>query len=109
VTGNVTTREGTVRVGPETEIRGDVAGEYVEVHREAEIEGAIRATEEMSMVSEPVLDDSVVETSDAADDDADATAADETAGAAGDGAETTGDTVSGDDGTDDAGVEREAE
>jgi predicted acyltransferase (DUF342 family) len=70
VTGNVTTREGTVRIGPETEIRGDVAGEYVEVHREADIEGAIRATEEMSMVSEPVLDDSVVDTSgvDATDD-----------------------------------------
>jgi predicted acyltransferase (DUF342 family) len=61
VTGNVTTREGTVRIGPETDIRGDVSGEYVEVHREAEIEGSIRATAEMSMVSEPVLDDSVVE------------------------------------------------
>jgi predicted acyltransferase (DUF342 family) len=61
VTGNVTTREGTVRVGPDTTIRGDLSGEYVEVHREADIEGSIRATEEMSMVSEPVLDDSVVE------------------------------------------------
>jgi predicted acyltransferase (DUF342 family) len=60
VTGNVTTREGTVRIGPGTTIRGDVAGEFVEVHREADIEGAIRASEEMSMVSEPVLDDAVV-------------------------------------------------
>ena len=60
VTGNVTTREGTVRIGPGTTIRGDVAGEFVEVHREADIEGAIRAGEEMSMVSEPVLDDAVV-------------------------------------------------
>jgi len=62
VTGNVTTRGGTVRVGPGTTIRGDVAGEFVEVHREATVEGAIRASEEMSMVSEPVLDDTVVGT-----------------------------------------------
>ncbi len=61
VTGNVTTREGTVRVGPGTTIRGDVAGQFVEVHREATVEGAIRATEEMSMVSDPVLDDAVVD------------------------------------------------
>jgi len=80
VTGNVTTREGTVRIGPETEIRGDVAGEYVEVHREADIEGAIRATEEMSMVSEPVLDDSVVDTSGVDEtDDSDESTTDETA------------------------------
>ena len=61
ITGNVTTREGTVRIGPQVEIRGDVSGEYVEVHHDAEIEGAIRATEEMSMVSERVIDDSVIE------------------------------------------------
>ncbi len=60
LTGNVTTRTGTVRVGPEVKIRGDVAGEFVEIHHEAEIEGAIRASEEMSMVSEPVIDDTVV-------------------------------------------------
>jgi predicted acyltransferase (DUF342 family) len=59
VTGNVTTREGTVRVGPGTTVRGDLSGEFVEVHREATVEGAIRASEEMSMVSEPVLDDAV--------------------------------------------------
>jgi predicted acyltransferase (DUF342 family) len=60
VTGNVTTREGTVRVGPEVTVRGDVAGEFVEVHRDADIEGAIRATEETSIVSDPVLDDAAV-------------------------------------------------
>jgi predicted acyltransferase (DUF342 family) len=60
VTGNVTTRNGTVRVGPGAEIRGDVSGEYVEVHHEATVEGAIRAREETSMVSETVLDDEVV-------------------------------------------------
>jgi predicted acyltransferase (DUF342 family) len=61
VTGNVTTRNGTVRIGPDTEVRGDVSGEYVEVHQDADIEGAIRAREEMTMVNETVLDDSVVE------------------------------------------------
>jgi predicted acyltransferase (DUF342 family) len=59
VTGNVTTRTGTIRIGPDTDIRGDVSGEFVEIHRDAEVEGAIRASEEMSMVSEPVLDDSL--------------------------------------------------
>ena len=64
VAGNVTTREGTVRIGPGAVIRGDVSGEYVEVHREATVEGGIRASEEMSMVSEPVLDDTdIVSTS----------------------------------------------
>jgi len=60
LTGNVTTRSGTVRIGPGVEVRGDVSGEHVEIHHEAEVEGAIRATEETTMVSEPVIDDSVV-------------------------------------------------
>jgi predicted acyltransferase (DUF342 family) len=60
VTGNVTTREGTVRVGPDADVRGDVSGEFVEIHHEAEIEGHIRADEEMEMVSETVPDDSAV-------------------------------------------------
>jgi predicted acyltransferase (DUF342 family) len=55
VAGNVTTRNGTVRVGPDTEIRGDISGEFVEVHHEATIEGAIRAREETSMVNEEVV------------------------------------------------------
>jgi len=60
VTGNVTTREGTVRIGPNAVIRGDVSGEFVEVHHDATVEGGIRATEETSMVSESVIEDSVV-------------------------------------------------
>ena len=60
VTGNVTTKSGTVRVGPDANVRGDVSGDYVEVHHEATVEGSIRASEEMSMVSEPVIDDAVV-------------------------------------------------
>jgi cytoskeletal protein CcmA (bactofilin family) len=64
VTGNVTTRDGTVRIGPDTDIRGDVSGEYVEIHQDADVEGAIRAREEMTMVNETVLDDSVIESVD---------------------------------------------
>ena len=60
VTGNVTTRSGTVRIGPGVGVRGDISGDYVEVHHDATVEGAIRARDEMSMVSEPVLDDEVV-------------------------------------------------
>jgi len=62
VTGNVTTRSGTVRIGPDVEVRGDVSGEFVEIHHEADVEGAIRASEEMTMVSEPVIDDDVIGT-----------------------------------------------
>jgi cytoskeletal protein CcmA (bactofilin family) len=61
VTGNVTTRDGTVRIGPDAEIRGDVSGGSVELHHDAEIEGAIRASEETTIVSERVLDDTLVE------------------------------------------------
>ena len=57
VTGNVTTREGTVRIGPGAVVRGDLSGEYVEVHQDATVEGAIRASEETTMVSTPVFDD----------------------------------------------------
>jgi predicted acyltransferase (DUF342 family) len=60
VTGNVTTRNGTVRIGPDTNVRGDVSGEYIEVHRDATIEGALRAREETSIVSEPVIDETVI-------------------------------------------------
>ena len=100
VAGNVTTREGTVRVGPGTTVRGDVAGEFVEVHRQADVDGAIRASEEMSMVSEPVLDDAVIagdsgEVTDGTGDEA------VTVETSGDGDQTgEGDEVSGDEQTD---------
>jgi predicted acyltransferase (DUF342 family) len=55
VTGNVTTRNGTVRIGPDVTVRGDVSGEFVEVHQDADIEGAIRASEETTMVNENVV------------------------------------------------------
>jgi predicted acyltransferase (DUF342 family) len=77
VAGDVTTRGGTVRVGPDTNVRGDISGEYVEVHHEATVEGAIRAREEMSMVSEPVIDDAVVDETAEDDSETDDTAADD--------------------------------
>nr|WP_267163817.1 polymer-forming cytoskeletal protein [Halovenus salina] len=67
VTGNVTTRSGTIRVGPDTHVRGDISGGYVEIHRDAEVEGAIRAREEMTIVSEPVVDDAVIDSEDETD------------------------------------------
>jgi len=70
VAGNVTTRTGTVRIGPDTHVRGDVAGEHVEVHREAEIDGSIRAREETTMVTEPVLEEPAVVSLDEIDEDA---------------------------------------
>jgi predicted acyltransferase (DUF342 family) len=78
VTGNVTTRDGTIRIGPNTVIRGDVSGEYVEIHQDADVEGAIRAREEMTMVNETVLDDSVIESVDVAESDEEESAADDT-------------------------------
>ncbi len=78
VTGNVTTRDGTIRIGPNTDIRGDVSGEYVEIHQDADIEGAIRAREEMTMVNETVLDDSVIEPVGVAENTEDESAADDT-------------------------------
>ncbi len=71
VTGNVTTREGTIRVGPNADVRGDVSGEFVEIHQDADVEGSIRASEEMTIVNEPVLDDSVAAAVDPDDDTAD--------------------------------------
>ncbi|MFB6310205.1 MAG: acyltransferase [Salinirussus sp.] len=55
IAGNLTTRSGTIRIGPNALIRGDVAADYVEVHDEAEVEGSIRAREETTIVTEPVL------------------------------------------------------
>ena len=60
VTGNVTTRNGDVAIGPGATIRGDVAGDHVEVHTDATVEGEIRARRGTTMVDEPVLDGPVV-------------------------------------------------
>jgi predicted acyltransferase (DUF342 family) len=60
VAGNVTTRSGTVRVGPDAIVRGDVAADHVEIHDDAEVEGAIRAREETTIVTAPVLTEPAV-------------------------------------------------
>ncbi len=67
VAGNVTTRAGTVRIGPDTHVRGDVAADRVEVHRDADVDGAMRAREETTMVTEPVFDETAVGTDEQAD------------------------------------------
>jgi predicted acyltransferase (DUF342 family) len=55
VAGNVTTRGGTIRIGPDAVVRGDVAADVVELHDDAEVEGSIRAREATTIVTEPVL------------------------------------------------------
>jgi predicted acyltransferase (DUF342 family) len=56
VKGDVTTRGGTVRVGPGATIWGDVSAEDVELHENATVEGAIRARGEMRMHTDEVID-----------------------------------------------------
>lgn len=46
VHGDVTTRGGDVRIGPNAEVLGDVSGDQVSVDPAASVEGAIRAREE---------------------------------------------------------------
>ncbi len=60
VTGNVTSRGGRIAIGPEAHVRGDVSADTVVVHHDAEVEGSIRARDEMEMVDEPVLETPVV-------------------------------------------------
>lgn len=49
--GDVTTRGGTVHLGEEVTVLGDVACETIEVHDNAQVDGAIRARGEMRMIS----------------------------------------------------------
>jgi cytoskeletal protein CcmA (bactofilin family) len=52
VHGDVTTRGGTVTIDRAAEVRGDVSCEALEIHEDAEVDGAIRARGEVSFVSE---------------------------------------------------------
>ncbi|MHB9285759.1 polymer-forming cytoskeletal protein [Halobacteriales archaeon Cl-PHB] len=84
VTGNVTSRGGKIAIGPEAHVRGDVSADTVAVHHEAEVEGSIRARDEMEMMDEAVLDAPVVgaavpETPDVPDGDEEETSSDESA------------------------------
>ncbi|EMA23576.1 polymer-forming cytoskeletal protein [Haloarcula argentinensis] len=56
IKGDVTTRSGTVRVGPGAKVWGDISGTTVELHENATVDGTIRASEEMQMHTEAVLD-----------------------------------------------------
>ncbi len=77
VAGNATTRDGTVRIGPNAVIRGDVSADTVAVHREADIEGEIRARQSTTILDEPVLSSPVVGDSESATDDSSGTPTDQ--------------------------------
>ncbi|WP_276271537.1 polymer-forming cytoskeletal protein [Haloarcula litorea] len=56
IKGDVTTRGGTVRVGPGAKVWGDISAKTVELHENATVDGTIRAREEMRMHTQEVLD-----------------------------------------------------
>ena len=56
IKGDVTTRGGDVRVGPGVKVWGDISAETVAIHENATIDGKIRASEEMRMHTDEVLD-----------------------------------------------------
>jgi len=56
IKGDVTTRDGDVRIGPGVKVWGDISADRVELHENATIDGKIRASEEMRMHTEEVLD-----------------------------------------------------
>jgi len=56
IKGDVTTRDGDVRIGPGVEVWGDISADTVELHENATIDGKIRASQEMRMHTDEVLD-----------------------------------------------------
>ncbi|WP_226021508.1 polymer-forming cytoskeletal protein [Halomicrobium salinisoli] len=56
IKGDVTTRGGTVRVGPGAKVWGDVSADDVELHENATVDGTIRARGEVEMHTDEVLD-----------------------------------------------------
>jgi cytoskeletal protein CcmA (bactofilin family) len=50
IKGDVTTRDGTVSVGPDVTIWGDISATDVQLHEDATVEGSIRARGEMTML-----------------------------------------------------------
>jgi predicted acyltransferase (DUF342 family) len=98
IKGDVTTRDGTVSVGPGVTVWGDISATDVQLHEDATVEGSIRARGEMTMLQSdsgtgaPEADDS------ATDDPADgAETATEAAEETGDSAEESGDADSAED------------
>jgi predicted acyltransferase (DUF342 family) len=55
IKGDVTTRDGDVRIGPGVKVWGDISANTVELHENATIDGKIRASEEMRMHTDEVL------------------------------------------------------
>ena len=56
IKGDVTTRNGDVRIGPGVKIWGDISARTVHLHENATVDGTISAREEMRMHTEEVLD-----------------------------------------------------
>ncbi|WEL20217.1 polymer-forming cytoskeletal protein [Halorhabdus sp. BNX81] len=56
IKGDVTTRGGTVSIGPGVHVWGDIAAENVKLHENATVEGTIRVADEMEMHTDSVLD-----------------------------------------------------
>ncbi|MDS0258353.1 polymer-forming cytoskeletal protein [Haloarcula sp. S1CR25-12] len=56
IKGDVTTRDGDVRIGPGVKVWGDISADTVALHENATIDGKIRASEEMRTHTEEVLD-----------------------------------------------------
>jgi len=56
IKGDVTTRSGDVRIGPGVTVWGDVVARNVDLHENATVDGTIRASGEMRMHTDEVLD-----------------------------------------------------
>ena len=56
IKGDVTTRSGSVEIGPGVKVWGDVVANDVALHENATVDGTIRATGEMQMHTDEVID-----------------------------------------------------
>jgi len=56
IKGDVTTRDGDVRIGPGVKVWGDISGNDVELHENATVDGTIRASGETRLHTEEVLE-----------------------------------------------------
>ncbi|WP_277540906.1 polymer-forming cytoskeletal protein [Haloarcula laminariae] len=80
IKGDVTTRDGDVRIGPGVKVWGDISAATVSLHENATIDGKIRASEEMRMHTDEVLTrpdedaEAMAEMAEALGDDGDGTA-----------------------------------
>jgi predicted acyltransferase (DUF342 family) len=56
IKGDVTTRDGDVRIGPGVKVWGDISGNDVELHENATVDGTIRASGETRLHTDEVLE-----------------------------------------------------